>query len=123
MKPRLLLATLAAVLLSACTDVLPPDGGNGDFSVTVGSGTQPSYSWQGGDAFRVEVMRVENPLIPVWAVANPTTRDIRSPVRHGTVPSGAILLADEEATLEAGQRYRVRVTLADNRQGSSDFRP
>lgn len=123
MRPRTLLVALIAVLASACTDILPPDGGGGDFTVTVGSGTQPSYSWQGGDAFRVEVTRVENPLIPVWAIANPATRDIRSPVRHGSVPSGAILLADEETTLEAGQRYRVRVTLADNRQGAADFRP
>jgi hypothetical protein len=121
---RRVLAALAVSGLTACTDILPPDdGGNGSFTVTVGSGTTPSYSWTGGAAFRVEVAPVANPFIPVWAVADPNNRNIASPVRHGTVPSGAVLLADEEPVLRAGVNYRVTVTLPNNERSSRDFRP
>lgn len=117
-------ALVCIIALTGCTDVLPPDGGSsGPFSITVGTGTRPSYSWTAGPAFRVEVTRVENPIIPVWAVANTATQNIASPVTHGTIPSGSLELVDTEKVLTAGVRYRVTITLPNNDRSSRDFRP
>jgi hypothetical protein len=116
------IAVLVMVLAtSACTDVLPPDDDdNGDFTVSVGSGLQPSYSWSGGNAQRVDVVDVEDPLFPVWGIAS-TGNSIQSPVQHGTVPAGATELSDEQRSLRAGERYRVNVTLANGQRGSREF--
>jgi hypothetical protein len=116
----------ASFLLLACSDVLPPDGGStGDFTVTVGSGTQPTYSWPGGPAFRIDVVPLSNPLVPVWGVASTSSSssNINTGLRHGTVPAGAIELTDEERTLTSGQRYRVTVTLLNQQRASREFRP
>jgi hypothetical protein len=119
-------AALAAVLvLSACSDVLPPDGGGGDFSISVSSGTQPTYTWAGGPARELRVMELQNPLTPVWAVAsiNPTNSNITSPFRHGTVPAQTTELEDQQRTLTTGRRYRVEITLLNQQRATRDFRP
>lgn len=119
-------AVLSAVAIAACSDVLPPDsGGGGDFDVGVSSGTQPTYTWPGGPARRVDVVPLDNPLVPVWSVASASTSSstITSGLRHGVTPQGAIELTAEERVLTAGERYRVTVTLLDQRRGSRDFRP
>jgi hypothetical protein len=120
------LAVLAAALTAfGCTD-LPLDAGGGsggDFDISVGSGTQPSYSWAGGPALEVSVTRTANQTLIVWGVNSPSAQNIGSPVRHGTVPSGAIELSTRERTLAAGVQYRVTVKLANDQQAFQDFRP
>ncbi len=123
LRTRTLLAA-AFIALAGCTDVLPPDDGDDDdFSITISSGTQPTYTWQGGPARRIDVVPTADPLVPVWSVATTVFPHMPSPVRHGTVPTGAIELENAERTLRAGINYRVRITLADNTQSSRDFRP
>jgi hypothetical protein len=120
------IATLVAALaILSCTD-LPFDtggGSGGDFDIGVGSGTQPSYSWQGGPAFEVSVSRTSNQTLLVWGVANAVSQNIASPVRHGTIPSGAVELDNRERTLERGVEYRVTVKLANGDQAFQDFTP
>jgi hypothetical protein len=122
-RPFVLLA--AAFTVFGCTDLpLDIDGGSGgDFDISVGSGTQPSYSWAGGPALEVSVTRTANQTQLVWGVNSPSAQNISSPVRHGTVPSGAIELSTRERTLAAGVQYRVTVKLANDDQAFRDFRP
>jgi hypothetical protein len=117
------LLALAGAL--ACTDDVL-DGGNdsgGDFAITVGAGAQPTYSWGAGPAFSVDVVRSSNQTVVVWRIANPNTRNIASPVRHGTVPSGAFETIAIERVLTAGIRYRVTITLSDGRAAFQEFVP
>jgi hypothetical protein len=124
---RLAAIAATAAIFAGCTDIYGNDdgNGNGDFTVSVSTGTQPNYSWNGGPAFRVDVVPVANPLVPVWAIAspNPNTLTISSPLRHGNVPTGMILLVNDEPTLRAGVNYRVTITLPDNSRASTNFRP
>ena len=123
LRTRRLLAA-ALIALAGCTDVLPPDDGDDDdFSITISSGTQPTYTWQGGPARRIDVLDTSDPTFPVWAVTTIAFPHMPSPVRHGTVPPGAVELSDDETTLRSGVNYRVRITLADNSTSSRDFRP
>jgi hypothetical protein len=122
---RLAAIAATAAIFAGCTDIYGNDdgNGNGDFTVTVGTGTQPNYSWPGGPAFEIDVYRTSDPLVPVWSIADPnSTRNITSPLRHGNVPSGVILLADDETTLRAGVSYRVTIRVG-NTTGSETFRP
>jgi hypothetical protein len=120
--------TLAALFVAAatlsCTDLpLDPDGNaGGDFDVSVGAGTAPNYSWSGTTAFEVSVVRTSDQTVVVWGVAS-TAQNMASPVRHGTVPAGAIELTARERTLTAGTQYRVTVKLANGDQAFRDFRP
>jgi hypothetical protein len=127
MRTTRLAAIAAMTAIFGCTDIYGNDdgNGNGDFTVSVGSGTRPDYSWNGGPAFRVDVAPVANPLVPVWGIAspNPASLTISSPLRHGAVPTGMILLVNDEPTLRAGVNYRVTITLPDNSRSSANFRP
>jgi hypothetical protein len=120
-----LVALVATITVFGCTDLpLDTDGGSGgDFDISVGSGTQPSYSWPGGPATGVEVVRTSNQTLIVWGVNSPSAQNIASPVRHGTVPSGAFELSTRERTLAPGVEYRVVVKLANDQQAFRDFRP
>ncbi|MCI0435019.1 MAG: hypothetical protein L0271_15475 [Gemmatimonadetes bacterium] len=111
--------------LTGCTDdILDGIGGSGgDFSITIGAGTTPLYSWAGGPALSLDVVRSANQSVIIWRIANPNTRDIASPVRHGTVPAGALESVARERTLTQGIEYRVTITLADGRSAFRDFRP
>jgi len=123
-----MLAVLSvAVLTVACgSDSTGPDGGNnanGDFTVSVGNGTRPNYSWTVGGAFSLSVVRTAAPTTIVWGIADPQARNIASPVTHGTIPNGKLPSATTEQSLTAGVQYRVSVTLADGRTGWKDFTP
>lgn len=111
-------ALFGLVALVACSDdPLGGENSGGDFAIDVGTGLQPQYSWSAGAASAVEVARTSN-LLPIWHVASPQGQ-IASPVRHGTVPAGAVVLhdpGDAETTLTAGVQYRVKITLANGSQ-------
>lgn len=120
-----LAGALALAVGAACSDDLGAGGDNagGDFSISVGSGNTPQYTWPGGPAVSVTVVRAANQTQFVWAVSSPTLRNIASPLRHGTVPQGAIELADDERTLTPGVRYRVSISLADGQSAFQEFTP
>jgi hypothetical protein len=121
---RMAMAALTLWATAACSDDLGNGGdAGGDFTIQVGSGTQPQYSWP-GPAFSVRVSRASSSTVPVWLVSHPG-RSLSAPLRHGNVPSGASQLVDDDAepTLTAGVRYRVEITLADNSMAFQEFTP
>jgi len=121
---RLGMLLVLATMLGACSseDSTGPDGNGGSqFAVTVSSGTRPTYSWPGGVAHSVSVMRVAAPTTIVWGIANPT-QGIQSPATHGTV-GNAFQSGNAEPTLTAGVRYRVSVTRQDSQTGWMEFTP
>lgn len=115
-----------ALALAACgSDSTGPSNSNNDgsqFDVTIGSGTRPTYSWAGGTAFSVSIVRVSAPGTIVWGIATPAMT-IPSPVNHGTIPVGALQSANTEPTLAAGVRYRVSITRNDQKTGFKEFTP
>jgi hypothetical protein len=114
-----LFALFGLLAVVGCSDdPLGGENSGGDFAIDVGTGLQPLYSWGAGAAVSVEVARTTN-LLAVWHVASPQAQDITSPVRHGTVPAGAVELhdlADAETTLTAGVQYRITITLVNGAQ-------
>jgi len=125
MRVRQLAAIALVFGLAGCTDaILDGIGGSGgDFSISVGAGTDPLYSWSAGPAFSLDVVRSANQSVVVWRITNPNTRNIASPVRHGTVPGGTLESVGTERTLTRGIEYRITITLADGRSAFRDFRP
>jgi hypothetical protein len=116
-------ALVAAAILSGCgsDSTSPSSSATGDFDITIGSGTKPTYTWPGGSAFSVSVTRVSAPGTIVWGIATGT---ISSPVTHGTTPQGSIASATTETTLTAGIKYRVSITRsADQKTGYKEFTP
>ena len=115
-----------ALSLTACgSDSTGPSNGNNDgsqFDVTIGSGTRPTYTWSGGTAFSVSIVRVSAPGTIVWGIASPAMT-IPAPVTHGTVPVGALQSANVEPALTAGVRYRVSITRNDQKTGFKEFTP
>ena len=124
MRARVFAFVALAALLTACTDdISGPGGSGGDFTLTVGSGTTPSYSWSTGPAFSLDVVRTSNQSVVVWRIADPINNAIQSPVTQGTRPSGALETTSTERVLTAGVQYRVTVTLPDGRQAYREFTP
>lgn len=117
-------ALLALTVAAACTDDLGVGGDNsgGAFEISVGSGTQPQYSWAGGTALSVTVFEVGE-TFPIWGISSPTNRNIASPYRHGSVPSGSSVIYDDQPTLIPGVRYRVEIVLANSQSAFREFRP
>ena len=113
-----------ALFAVACSDSSGPSNSSatGDFDITIGSGTKPTYTWPGGTGFSVSVVRVSAPGTIVWGVAN-TAMAIPSPVTHGTTPAGAVVSASTEPTLTAGVKYRVSITRNDTKTGFKEFTP
>ena len=115
---------LAATLLVSCKDSSGPEAKSGnDFEITVSAGTRPTYTWPGGAAHSISVMRTSAPGTIVWGVAQPVLTVLTSPFLHGSVPAGALETVDDERTLTAGVSYRVSVTRQDQKQSYKDFTP
>jgi hypothetical protein len=120
---RIRFAALLCLAFVACGDATGVNVAQGDFDVIVGAGTRPVYSWPGGTAFSVSVVRVAAPGTIVWGIAN-TGMTIPSPVTHGTVTgAGSVQTANAEPTLTAGVRYRVSITRLDQKTGFIEFTP
>ena len=118
--------TALLVLFAACggdsTGPSNSDNTGSAFDVTISSGTKPTYTWSGGNAQSVSVVRVSAPGTIVWGIAN-LSLNITSPVTHGTVQAGSLATANVEPTLTAGVKYRVAVTRADMKSGFKEFTP
>jgi hypothetical protein len=120
-----LIAIIASFTAAGCVDDITGgiNGSGGDFSISVGSGTTPQYSWSSGPAFSIDVVRTSAQTIVVWRVTSPNEPRMSSPVRHGTVPVGALESSAIEKVLTPGVQYRVTITLVDKRTAFQDFRP
>jgi hypothetical protein len=123
-----LIATIAVATATACVNDITGgiNGSGGDFSISVGSGTTPQYSWSSGPAFSIDVVRTSAQTIVVWRVTSPSQPKISSPVRHGTVPAGALESSTSdppERILTPGVQYRVSIKLVDGQTAFQDFKP
>ena len=98
-------------------------GGEGGITITVGTGTTPTYSWDGGPVMALTVNYTSDPENPVWGIVTPNEDGIESPVTHGTVPDGAIETFSEELELVAGEEYEVSVFRTDETWGYAVFTP
>ncbi len=97
-------------------------GSNSGISITVGSGLTPTYSWTGGDAMSVSVMRTSDPATLVWGITTPANDGISSPAIHGQVPAAAAQTATTEVVLTDGVEYRVSVVrITGGGSGFTDF--
>jgi hypothetical protein len=125
---------LAAALVGCASDAPDPSGPTGHewvvgVTVTLWAGSPPIYlyTWTmvpDGEAHRVTVSRVSDEGdVVVWEIVSDSGRGIRSGVVHGIVPDGATATVEVETTLTpgAGGRYRVSVTLTDERMGWTEF--
>jgi hypothetical protein len=112
------LASASFLILAGCgsNDSNPAGNNNsggttgGDIAITVGSGTNPTYTWAGVGVFTVSVTRVSDQGTVVWQIVSSMGQDdITSPVTHGTVPATALATFTTETTLTAGVEYAVTV--------------
>ncbi len=95
--------------------------------IQVGTGTKPTYSWQVGNISQLFVVRVDDPLNPVWGVNSIGATDIiASPITHGQDITDPNLqtISTTETTLTAGVEYRVTITTQGGfKQYSVNFYP
>jgi hypothetical protein len=97
---------------------------NGGEVITVGTGTTPEYTWEGGPASQITVMRGDlEDGDYAWAVIHPGGDEIESPVVHGVVPPGATELYSDELELTAGETYSVWVQWSDETRETVSFTP
>lgn len=129
LKLVLSLSAIFSLLLISCdkkssTEPTTTNNNTGSqFVITIGSGTNPTYSWTVGNAFSVSIVRTAAPTVIVWGLASPGTDNISSPVSHGTAPLGIIPTANTEPTLTAGVEYRISITQLDGTTGWAEFTP
>lgn len=126
LSTALAISVLSLILFLGCAKDSPTNsnqGAGGDFTIIIGPGTAPEYSWTVGNAFSVTVVRTATPTTIVWGLATPGQNGLTSPVTHGSVQSGAIETSATEPALTAGVEYRVSVTRLDGSFGFTDFTP
>lgn len=124
-----LLITMGAIAVAGCKNEAIPGPGPTvpDFNVNVTTGTTtPEYSWASGNAASLRVARTDAFSDVSWLIttensAGDPVNNIASPVTHGTTPSGAVVNAINEPTLEPGVTYQVTVGKADKTAGFVEF--
>lgn len=84
-------------------------GGGGSDTISMSPTTQPTYSWQLGNADTVEVARTADLTTPVWRAISVGLDGIGSGVTHGTTGADRSVTVTTETVLTAGISYRVRV--------------
>ena len=95
-------------LLISCGSKSPISSNS--LTVSVSSGTTPTYSWTGGGAAIVSVIRTSQPAVQSWGLVS-VTFAITSPVTHGTVPNiqAVVESSESEKVLTPGVEYLVTV--------------
>ena len=102
--------------LSNGNDLIPPEAtGRPTSYIQVGTGDTPEYSWLVGNISSLLVVRVADPLNPVWGISTRGATDtIASPVTHGEAidPNNPnlSLVSIREPVLTDGVEYRVMIT-------------
>ncbi len=106
----------------------PASSGNTSqgINITVSSGTNPNYSWTGGNVMSLSIVRTASPATIVWGLTSPGQNGIASPVTHGTGASGTTIVEtgmSEKSGLTAGVQYRISLTRLDGTTGFKEFTP
>jgi hypothetical protein len=106
----LLVAMAGACDSSDDPDSLPACQGN--VTMTVGSGTTPTFSWVPRCRVTTIVVDPNSDFIDTWALrAKGETNALPPPVQYGASPDGTITTVGP-GPLQAGTQYRVRVLRA-----------
>jgi hypothetical protein len=125
MRGWILPAVLAAGVLSAACDrggsPVQVIGGGSSLTITVGSGTTPSYSWSGGRARSLTVQSPSGELF--WQVEALSFQEgFASPAQHGVTPVGARAVTAARA-LQPGVVHTATIVGVDGTQGLRTFTP
>ena len=130
MKRTVTLSFLAVFLIlgilgcSDDNDKNPTGSTGGNITVTVGSGMTPEISWTGGNVYSVTIsdpsIAQSDPVGSMYFSISTLNQDgIASPVTYGTVPSGAIQVANKG--LVSGKKYTCSVTRTNGDNGYVQF--
>jgi hypothetical protein len=118
----------AIAALGCSNEALPGPGPRvPDFTVNVSTGSvTPDYSWDVGNAASLRVARTDAFSEVSWLIttenkAGDPVNNVASPVTHGVTPSGAVVNAANELTLEPGVTYQATVGRADKSAGFVEF--
>ncbi len=118
--------TLAAIVAAAgCGGGSPTGlatGGSGTVTLTVSSGTTPTYTWSGGQARRLTVTQSTGGGVFWNLEALNAQTGFPAPATHGVVPNGA-REASADVQLVQGTDYRLTVTLVNGNEGTQVVRP
>ncbi len=108
------LALSGCLGLSDGSELIPAEATGAPTSyIQVGTGTTPQYSWVVGNISSLFVVRVADPLNPVWGVnSRGATDTIPSPITHGQTfaDTNLQIISSTEPVLTAGVEYRVTIT-------------
>lgn len=115
--------TLSTPYVKGLFDLDDTASAGGDFDISVLGDTTPVYTWSSGPANALSVFRSVSPTVPVWSIVTTGEDSIASPVTHGTIPGGAVVVTASEPVLTAGVRYRVVVTRTGGDYAWRDFTP
>ena len=122
------LALTGCLGLSGGNELIPAEATGAPTSyIQVGTGTTPKYTWLVGRISSLFVVRVTNPLNPVWGVnSRGATDTIPSPITHGQTfaDENLQIISTAEPVLTAGVEYRVTITTQGGfKQYSVNFIP
>lgn len=122
------LALTGCLGLSGGSELIPAEASGAPTSyIQVGTGTTPQYSWLVGSISSLFVVRVADPLNPVWGVnTRGATDTIASPITHGQTfaDTNLQIISNAELVLTAGVEYRVTITTQGGfKQYSVNFIP
>jgi len=105
---------IAGCDLSALFDT--GNGCTGDFTVTVGTGLTPEFTWDGNSA-GLSVTKFPETSERQWTLGMLTT-PFNPPVTYGTVPAGAMESEGAAKALVAGTQYAITITGGDGSKAS-----
>ena len=100
-----------SVVAAACSDPAGTDNSNappctGSVSITVSSGTTPTFAWT--PVCKVFFLNVEaTGGADQWGVITDSTNGLAPPITYGNVPAGAQLNSSGTASLASGTPYTV----------------
>jgi hypothetical protein len=96
-------------------------GGGASITVSVGTGTTPSYSWSGGRARSLTVQSTSGEVF--WQIeAINLQGGFASPVQHASAPAGARVVVAPR-TLQPGVVHTATVVGVDGTPGARTFTP
>jgi hypothetical protein len=123
MRGRVWVAAVALHAAFGCSGGSPVQviGGGNAITVSVGTGTTPSYSWSGERARSLTVQSTSGEVF--WQIeALNLQQGFASPVQHASVPAGARVVVSPR-TLQPGVVHTATVVGVDGAQGSRTFTP
>ena len=96
----------------------------GDFAITIGGGTTPTFSWPGGNAIAISVQAFPNGNSPSWSVgANNVGTGFASPTAYASVPTGSATLVSPTLPLQKGAHDLATILRVDQRSAQKEFIP